>query len=85
MGTHRSYSKTFIFIIEDKYKKLTIGITTLLNIDFFNKNAEYIIDIGEKDYWGKGLCIRSLKNYAFEKLNLHRIYLREFTESSNIT
>jgi len=42
-------SKTFI--IEDVNNGKPIGITTLLNIDFFNRNAEFIIDIGEKEYW----------------------------------
>ncbi len=27
-------------------------VTSLINIDYKNQNAECIIDIGEKDYWG---------------------------------
>ncbi|MBS4536506.1 GNAT family N-acetyltransferase [Clostridium sp. D2Q-14] len=73
-------SKTFI--IEEKDKKTAIGITTLLDIDFFNRNAEFIIDICEKDYWGKGYATEVLKvmlDYTFKELNLHRIYLKVFS------
>lgn len=73
-------SKTFI--IEDKKTKKPIGITTLLDIDYFNSNAEYIIDIGEKEYWGNGYGKEALSlmlDYAFKELNLHRIFLRVFS------
>ncbi|MED4174038.1 GNAT family protein, partial [Halalkalibacterium halodurans] len=51
-------------------------------IDYKNRNAECIIDIGEKTYWGKGYgfeALRLLLNYAFLEMNLHRVSLRVFS------
>lgn len=31
-----------------------IGNVYLNNIDFRNRNASYLIGIGEKEYWGRG-------------------------------
>ncbi|MBS4538444.1 GNAT family N-acetyltransferase [Clostridium sp. D2Q-11] len=73
-------SKTYI--IEEKIKKTPLGITSLTNIDFFNRNAEFIIDIGEKNYWGKGYAtevVTVMLDYTFKELNLHRIYLKVFS------
>jgi RimJ/RimL family protein N-acetyltransferase len=78
--SNSNISKTFI--IEDKDTNQPIGITSFINIDFFNRNAEYIVDIGEKDYWGKGYgeeAVSLMLNIAFKELNLHRIYLRVFS------
>lgn len=43
------------------------------------------ISIGRKDYWGRGHgtdAMRVLLRLAFERMNLHRVYLRvfDFTE-----
>ena len=38
----------------EKGNEQPIGILSLINIDNKNRNAECIIDIGEKEYWGKG-------------------------------
>lgn len=73
-------SKSYMII--DKASQVSIGITSLINIDFKNRNAECIIDIGEKTYWGKGLGTETLEillNYAFQELNLHRVSLRVFS------
>ncbi|WP_017186256.1 GNAT family N-acetyltransferase [Alkalibacillus haloalkaliphilus] len=59
----------------------TIGITSLINMDYKNRNAECIIDLGNKQYWGKGYAKEALTillNYAFMELNLHRVSLRVF-------
>src|SRR4051812_32351323 len=50
------------YIIEKQDGKMAIGITSLINIDTKNRSAECIIDIGEKEYWGKG--------YGTEALNM---------------
>lgn len=52
-----SHSKSYM--IEDKESKEAIGITSLINIDLYNRNAECIIDIGNKKLLGKRLWIRS--------------------------
>lgn len=69
------------FIIEEKVNG-AIGITSFVNMDFFNRNAEYIIDIGEKACWRRGYgeeAVSLMVNFAFKELNLHRIYLRVFS------
>lgn len=77
---HSPTSKSYI--IEQKKSSLPIGITSLINIDTHNRNAECIIDIGKKDYWGLGYgkeALTLLLDYAFLELNLHRISLRVFS------
>jgi len=69
-------------MIVEKQLKAAIGITLLVNIDYKNRNAECIIDIGEKEYWGQGYgteALTLLLNYAFQELNLHRVSLRVFS------
>lgn len=73
-------SKSYI-ILESK-TETPIGIMSLINIDYKNRNAECIIDIGEKDCWGKGYAteaMRLLLDYGFLEMNLHKIYLRVFS------
>lgn len=70
------------YIIQEKNSERPIGITSLIQIDYKNRNAECIIDIGDKDYWGKGYgteALRLLLDYAFLELNLHRVSLRVFS------
>jgi RimJ/RimL family protein N-acetyltransferase len=70
------------YMIVEKQLKAAIGITLLVNIDYKNRNAECIIDIGEKEYWGQGYgteALTLLLNYAFQELNLHRVSLRVFS------
>ncbi|MFB4168168.1 GNAT family N-acetyltransferase [Virgibacillus sp. JSM 102003] len=70
------------YIIEEKESDTAIGVTSLINIDTKNRNAECIIDIGEKEFWGKVYGTEALKmllDYAFLELNLHRVSLRVFS------
>lgn len=70
------------FIIDVRELQKSIGVTSLINIDYKNRNAECIIDIGEKDFWGKGYAKEALKlllDYAFLEMNLHRVSLRVFS------
>ncbi|MDG5471388.1 GNAT family protein [Jeotgalibacillus sp. ET6] len=70
------------YIIVDREDEIPVGITSLINIDSKNRNAEAIIDIGEKEYWGKGYgseAFSLLLNYAFQELNLHRVSLKVFS------
>lgn len=78
LGTHAGKS----YIMVEKGKESPIGIVALINIDYKNRNAECIIDIGEKEYWGKGYGSEGLKlllDYAFYEMNLHRVYLKVFS------
>ncbi|MEK4300405.1 GNAT family protein [Oceanobacillus sp. FSL W8-0428] len=70
------------YILVDKKSETSIGIVSLINMDYKNRNAECIIDIGEKEYWGKGYGkegLLLLLDYAFYELNLHRVSLRVFS------
>ena len=44
-----STSKSYMII--EKESETPIGIVSLIQIDYKNRNAECIIDIGEKAYW----------------------------------
>ena len=58
-----------------------VGNCGLFGIDWQNRFAEVGIHIGEKDFWDQGFGTRAMKlllKYGFEKLNLHRIWLRVF-------
>lgn len=73
-------SKCYL-VIERKNNK-PIGVVSLINIDYKNQNAECIIDIGDKEAWGKGYGTEAMKlllDYAFLEMNLHRIFLRVFS------
>ncbi|MGX4667928.1 GNAT family N-acetyltransferase [Cerasibacillus sp. JNUCC 74] len=81
-GVILNSSSSKSYIIQDKANEKAIGITSLINMDQKNRNAECIIDIGEKDYWGKGIGKEALKlllDYAFLEMNLHRVSLRVFS------
>jgi len=70
------------YIIVEKKSNKPIGITSLINIDYKNRNAECIIDIGEKEAWGKGYGSEAMKlllDFGFLEMNLHRIWLRVFS------
>ncbi|MED1797459.1 GNAT family N-acetyltransferase [Brevibacillus porteri] len=75
-----SSSKSYMIV--DSHTNRPIGITSLIQIDLKNRNAECIIDIGEKEFWGKGYAREALKlllDYAFLEMNLHRVSLRVFS------
>ena len=53
-----------------------LGNTQIYHIDWRNRKCEFGILIGEKDYWGKGICKEALTllvEYAFMKLNLNKM------------
>ena len=61
-----------------------IGSVGLMSIDYRNQSAELGIVIGEKNEWNKGYggeAIEILLAYAFNELNLNRIYLRVDTDN----
>jgi RimJ/RimL family protein N-acetyltransferase len=76
----KDQSRTRIVLaIEDKTDGACVGFVYLNNIDWFARNAEFGILIGERNRHGKGLAKEALclvAGYAFETLNLHKLYLR---------
>jgi RimJ/RimL family protein N-acetyltransferase len=70
------------YIIEYKQTGQAIGIISLIHIDTKNRSAECVLDIGERDMWGKGIGTAALSvilKYAFDELNLHRVTLQVFS------
>lgn len=71
--------KRVILAIEDKADRALVGFVYLNNIDWFARNAEFGILIGDRDRRGMGIARDALElvaGYAFATLNLHKLYLR---------
>jgi diamine N-acetyltransferase len=69
------------FAIVDIETDKVIGMSGLINIDYKNKNAEYYITIGEKEYLGKKLpdeVAELILNYGFNHIGLFKVYLHTF-------
>jgi len=69
------------FIIMHSRDDKAIGYISLINIDYDNFSADCMIEIGEKEYWGKGLgahAMELLMDYVFGQLNFNRLALQVF-------
>jgi RimJ/RimL family protein N-acetyltransferase len=56
-----------------------LGNSGLHRISMIHRNAEWGIFIGRPEHWGKGFgreVAGAMLRYAFDTLNLHRVYLR---------
>lgn len=74
-----------ILAIVWKESGLHIGNISLQNINWIDRNAEFAILLGNKDFWGKGVGVEAgnlIIKHGFYELNLHRIYCG--TSSENI-
>ena len=73
-----------VFAIIDKATEKHIGNVGLQEIDFINRKSEITFLIGDKEFSNRGYAKRAGSMaliHAFEKLNLHRVYLG-FAESN---
>ena len=55
-----------------------IGHAGISGINKVDKNGEYFIFLGDKNYWRKGIAsitTKDMANYGLEKLQLHRVFL----------
>jgi RimJ/RimL family protein N-acetyltransferase len=80
------YPENIGFIIMHKATNKPIGIVGLLEIAWVNRNAEIYVSLGEKEFWGQRLSEEAntlLLEYAFNDLNLHKIYALIFEGNSN--
>ena len=61
-----------------------IGNIGLHDINWTHRQAEMGIVIGEKEYWSRGFgsdAIRTLLTFAFDEMNLHRIFLKVYEDN----
>ena len=86
ISTHQNQftqNEAVIFAITLAETKALIGSVSLLNISLEHENAELGYWIGIP-YWQKGYCTEAVKtilNYGFESLQLHRIYAVHYTDN----
>lgn len=69
------------FEIFHKEDQKPIGLVGFLHINWLNRNANIFINIGEPEYWGRGLAEEAAKlviQYGFEELNFHKIFTSVF-------
>lgn len=67
-----------------EYCGVPVGIIGLLNIDYVNLKAEYYVCLGEKRFKRKGIAKKAseiLISYAFDILNLNKVYLNVDAEN----
>lgn len=71
-----------LFIIADKNSGTNIGTIGLKNFDWINRNVELFISIGNYPSDNRGGygsdAVNTLVSYCFQRLNLHKVYLRVF-------
>ena len=61
-----------------EYDNIPVGVIGLLAINNLNRNAEYYITVGNTALKNKGIATKAtylILGYAFNKLNLNKIYL----------
>ncbi len=74
----RAASNEFELFIRRRTDNAVVGITGLHTIFWPARSAEFRILIGERDAWGHGFggeALGLLCRYAFQRLNLNRIWL----------
>ncbi|MFX0022251.1 MAG: GNAT family N-acetyltransferase [Candidatus Hermodarchaeota archaeon] len=69
--------KEIVFEIWHRKDNKAIGTAGFSIINWFNRNANLFVAIGESNYWGQKIApevSKILINYGFEELNFHKIY-----------
>jgi UDP-4-amino-4,6-dideoxy-N-acetyl-beta-L-altrosamine N-acetyltransferase len=69
------------FVFSINLDNVLIGTCQLYNVDMINSNAEIQIRIGDTEKRGRGyggLALKELLNFAFNSLNIHKVYLFVF-------
>ena len=80
-----SDQKTFQLGILDPKTNHLIGYVGLAGLNEIDRNGEYFIFIGNKEYWRKGIASDATKkilHHGFMHLNLHRIFLTVSSKNS---
>ena len=79
---NRQMRELIVFTVYHKHAKRPIGSIGFNQINWVSRNANIFINIGEPEFWGKGIAGEASKlmiNYGFTELNLHKIYAGVFT------
>ncbi|WHH58339.1 UDP-4-amino-4,6-dideoxy-N-acetyl-beta-L-altrosamine N-acetyltransferase [Petroclostridium sp. X23] len=82
----RDKSKLYMMVIEKKDMK-PVGLVWLNNIDNLHRTAEWGFFMGSKEGRNAGYAVEAeylLIKYAFEYLNLHRLYGHVFTFNKKV-
>lgn len=80
----RKSSTDTVFAIRLRRDNRHIGSSGLHGISSRERHAEFGISIGERDCWDQGYgtaAARLVIDYGFNRLNLHRIFLRVFSHN----
>jgi RimJ/RimL family protein N-acetyltransferase len=78
LAFHRNRNDEVLWVIADRPDDRCIGHVGLYQIDYRIGKAEYAIMIGDKTMWNRGighLVTKTVVEYGFKQLNLHRISL----------
>ncbi|NVM35618.1 MAG: GNAT family N-acetyltransferase [Candidatus Lokiarchaeota archaeon] len=71
--------KEIVFEVFHKEDKKPIGYCVINDINYLDCNAYFGLVIGEKEYWGQNIATetaRLLVKYAFNELNLNKLYAK---------
>ena len=83
----QTYNTNVVLAMIENSTHKHIGNISLQNINWINRNAEYAILLGNKNFWGKGIAAEAsllICHYGFERLNLHRIYCGTSAKNINM-
>jgi len=83
----RKKEDEIVFMIMSK-SNYEIGYCGLYHVSWISRNAEYRIFIGETDFWNQGYGAEAtdlVVSYAFEKLNLNKVWLGVTSENKRAT
>lgn len=73
-------------LLKPKAKQWTlVGTISFHSVDWRHRTAELGLFIGPQELWGKGFgtdALRALVAFAFQELNLHRVWLRVYEENT---
>lgn len=77
VDSHNNNKEEVLLVVYDETVKKLIGHVGLYKIDNLVKKAEYGILLADDNSRGKGygtMCTKTMVNYAFDELKLHKVY-----------
>lgn len=83
----RENNDEIVFAIVTKTNNLHVG-AEIYEVNRVSRNGKLRFFIVDKKYWGKGLATESASlpiDYAFNKLNLHRVHGRTNVENHGVS